>query len=73
MKKTLNIDEKLLADAREATGATTDTDAVRLALEAAVRTAAYQRMRSYLGTEAYSEDVPRRREKPVRSRRKRAA
>jgi Arc/MetJ family transcription regulator len=73
MKKTLNIDEKLLADAREATGAKTDTEAVRLGLEAVIRSAAYQRMREFLGSESYSEDVPRRREAPARSRRKRSA
>ena len=73
MKKTLNIDEKLLSDAREATGAKTDTEVVRLGLQALVRKAAYERMRAYLGSEAYSPDVPRRREKPVRGRRKQAA
>jgi Arc/MetJ family transcription regulator len=73
MKKTLNIDEKLLAEAREATGARTDTEAVRLGLEAVIRSAAYQRMRSFLGSESYSKDVPRRREAPARSRRKRVA
>jgi len=37
MKKTLNIDDKLLKDARVASAATTDTDTVRLGLEALVR------------------------------------
>ena len=61
MKKTLHIDEKLLAEARAATGASTDTEAVRLGLEALVRSAAYERMRSLLGTERRAKDVPRRR------------
>jgi len=37
MKKTLHIDETLLRDARAVSGAKTDTDTVRLGLEALVR------------------------------------
>ena len=37
MKKTLHIDEQLLRDAKSASGARTDTDTVRLGLEALVR------------------------------------
>ena len=37
MKKTLHIDEKLLSEAKLASGAATDTDTVRLGLEALVR------------------------------------
>lgn len=69
MKKTFNVDEKLLREARESCGAGTDTETIRLGLEALVRHAAYQRMRAYGGTEPYSPDVPRRREKPARRRR----
>ena len=69
MKKTIDLDPKLLREAKEATGARTTAEAVRLGLEAAVRHAAYQRMRTFLGTETYSPDVPRRREKPARKRR----
>lgn len=65
MKKTLNIDRKLLAEARKACGAATDTDTVRLGLEALVRQAAYQRLASYGGSEPDAQDVPRRREPPV--------
>jgi len=61
MKKTLHIDEGLLRDARSASGATTDTEAVRLGLEALIRQRAYQRMRKLLGTEPDAADVPRRR------------
>jgi Arc/MetJ family transcription regulator len=65
MKKTLNIDDKLFEQAKAACGATTDTETVRLGLEALVRHGAYQRLRSLLGTEPDAEDVPRRREKPA--------
>jgi len=69
MKKTLNIDERLLASARAATGATTDTEAVRLGLEALLRRAAYERLRALRGSEPAAQPVPRRREKPARKRR----
>lgn len=64
MKKTLHIDGALLAEAKAACGAATDTDTVRLGLEALVRHAAYQRMRALLGSEPDAQDVPRRREEP---------
>ncbi len=69
MKKTLNIDEKLFLKAKAACGAATDTETVRLGLEALVRHAAYQRLRALLGTEPKAHDVPRRREKPSTKRR----
>jgi hypothetical protein len=69
MKKTLNIDEDLLAAARAASGARTDTDTIRLGLEAIVRMAAYERLRALRGSEPGAKDVPRRREEPRRSRR----
>lgn len=62
MKKTLHIDEKTLAEAREACGASTDTETVRLGLEALVRHAAYQRLRGLRGSEKGAQDVLRRRE-----------
>ena len=67
MKKTLNIDAELLREARAACGASTDTDAVRMGLEALVQRAVNQRLRSYLGSEAGRPiiDAPRRREKPL--------
>jgi hypothetical protein len=43
MKKTLNIDDKLLREAKKACGAATDTETVRQGLEALVRRDAYQR------------------------------
>ena len=69
MKKTLHIDEKLLAQARAASGASTDTETVRLGLEALVRHAAYERLRTLLGSEPSAQDVPRRRDKAARKTR----
>jgi Arc/MetJ family transcription regulator len=68
MKKTLNIDERLLAEAKEASGAATDTEAVRKGLEALVQAAAYDRLAAFVGSEPDAQDVPRRREKPARRR-----
>jgi hypothetical protein len=65
MKKTLHIDERLLRDARAATGAKTDTETVRLGLEALVRRAAYERLRALRGSEPPASETPRRRERPV--------
>ena len=65
MKKTLHIDQELLAEARTACGATTDTETVRLGLESLVRHGAYQRMRALIGSEPDAQDVPRRREEPA--------
>jgi Arc/MetJ family transcription regulator len=62
MKKTLHIDDRLLREARLASGAKTDTDTVRLGLAALVRQAAYDRLRALRGTDPKSADVPRRRE-----------
>ncbi len=69
MKKTLNIDEKLLREAKKACRASTDTDTIRLGLEALIRHAAYQRLRSFLGSEPEAQDVPRRRQGAGRKRR----
>ena len=64
MKKTLHIDETLLRSARAASGAKSDTDTVRLGLEALVRQAAYDRLRALRGKESKATDVRRRREAP---------
>ena len=66
MKKTLHIDEQLLRDAKSAAGAKTDTDTVRLGLEALVRRGAYERLRTLRGSEPRARDVRRRRE-PAKS------
>ena len=65
MKKTLHVDERLLRDAKAASGAKTDTDTVRLGLEALVRRAAYERLRTLRGSEPSAADTPRRRERSV--------
>lgn len=61
MKKTLHIDDDMLREAKEACGASTDTETVRLGLEALIRHAAYQRLRRLRGSEKDAADVPRRR------------
>lgn len=73
MKKTLNIDDKLLCEAKEACGATTDTETIRLALEAVVRRAAYQRLSTLGGSAPKVQDVPRRRPGPLAKRQRRVA
>jgi hypothetical protein len=69
MKKTLHIDEALLRDARSASGARTDTETVKLGLEALIRQAAYERLRTLRGKEPRAGDVQRRRERGARSKR----
>jgi hypothetical protein len=61
MKKRLYMDEDLLRAARIASGARSDTEAVRLGLEALVRNGAYERLRALRGKEPQAIDVPRRR------------
>jgi hypothetical protein len=61
MKKTLHIDETLLENARSASGASSDTETVRMGLEALVRQAAYDRLRALRGSERKARDIPRRR------------
>jgi len=73
MKKTLNIDHKLLKDAKEACGAATDTEAIRLGLENLVREAAYRRLSALGGSEPDARDVPRRRPSPPSKKQQRAA
>lgn len=63
MKKTLHIDEHLLRDAKSASGAKTDTDTVRLGLEALVRHGAYERLRALRGSEPHARHTRRRRER----------
>jgi Arc/MetJ family transcription regulator len=61
MKKTLNIDEDLLCKAKRACNAKSDTETVRLGLEALVRHDAYESLRKMLGTMPEIREVPRRR------------
>ena len=69
MKKTLHIDEHLLRQARSASGGKTDTETVRLGLEALLRHAAYERLRALRGSEPRARDVRRRRERAPSRRR----
>ena len=63
MKKTLHIDEHLLREAKSVTGAKTDTETVRLGLEALIRRRAYERLRALRGSEPHAREIPRRRER----------
>jgi Bacterial antitoxin of type II TA system, VapB len=69
MKKTLHIDETLLRDAEAASGAKTDTDTVRLGLEALVRRETYERLRALRGSEPRAHEIRRRRERSSRAKR----
>jgi len=69
MKKTLHIDEHLLREARTVSGAATDTETVRMGLEALIRIASYERLRALRGINPAAQDVPRRRETSRRSHR----
>jgi hypothetical protein len=69
MKKTFNVDDKLIQEAKLACGATTDTETLRLGLEALIRHAAYERLRALRGSEPHARSVPRRRERPPAKRR----
>jgi hypothetical protein len=61
MKKTLHIDERLLRGAKSASGAKTDTETVRLGLEALIRQGAYERLRALRGKEPRARDSQQRR------------
>jgi hypothetical protein len=63
MKRTLYLDESLLEEAKRASGARTDTETIRLGLEALVRHGAYQRLRALRGSEPHARDVRRRRKR----------
>jgi hypothetical protein len=69
VKKTFNIDDDLFRQAKTACNASTDTETIRLGLEALVRRAAYQRLQALRGTEPGAQDVPRRRATPAPKRR----
>jgi hypothetical protein len=58
MKKTLHIDDNLLKEARLASKAATDTETVRLGLEALVRHAAYERLRALQRVRACRKSSP---------------
>jgi hypothetical protein len=68
MKKTFNVDDDLFSEAKVASGAKTDTETIRLGLEALVRQGAYARLRALRGSEPHASDVARRRESPLAKR-----
>lgn len=61
MKKTMEIDTGLLARARQAARAASDTETVRLGLESLLREQACRQLIALTGTEPDARDVPRRR------------
>ncbi len=61
MRKTINVDADLLAQAREMSHARTDTEAIHLGLRQLVSHIASQEIRKLGGTEPYAMDTPRRR------------
>lgn len=69
MKKTLHIDEAVLREARKVCGGSSDTETVRLGLEALIRQAAYERLRKLRGSDSGAADVPRRRPATRKKRR----
>jgi Arc/MetJ family transcription regulator len=69
MKKTLHVDDRLLRDAKTASGAKTDTETVRLGLEALIRQGAYERLRALRGKQPRADEVPRRRGGSTKSKR----
>jgi Arc/MetJ family transcription regulator len=66
MRTTLNIDDDLLAEARESTGVQEKTALVRLALERLVQAEAYKRLAALGGTMPKLEIPLRRRPEPRR-------
>lgn len=61
MRKTLNVDAGLLAQARAMSHARTDTEAIHLGLRQLVRHIASQELRQFGGSEPDARDTPRRR------------
>ena len=59
MRTNIVINDKLLADAMKASGAKTKREAVELGLAALVRLNNQERIRSYRGKLAWSEDLER--------------
>jgi Arc/MetJ family transcription regulator len=74
MKKTVEIDDALLAEAKTAVGATTDAATIRAGLEALVRHAAALRLAAMAGTWPDLEVPPRdKRQQDIVRRRKHSA
>ena len=61
MRKTLNIDDRILRKASELTGVREKTALVRMGLEALVARHSAQRLAALGGTDRHANTVPRRR------------
>lgn len=66
MKTTLNIDDRLLAEARRLTRIEEKTALVHAGLEALIARASAQRLAALGGTEPGLKAIPRRRARPAR-------
>jgi len=69
-KKTMVLDEALLASAKAACGAATDTATVHEGLQALVRRASTTRLIALAGSQPRATAPPRRRPLPVSTRRR---
>ena len=63
MRTTMNIDDKLLAEARQVTGIAEKTALVREGLRALVERESARRLARLGGTEPQLQDIPRRQSK----------
>ena len=68
MKTTLNIDDRLLAEARRLTRIEEKTALIHAGLEALIARAGARRLAALGGSEPAIEPVPRRRQRPRRTR-----
>jgi Arc/MetJ family transcription regulator len=66
MRSTLNIDDKLIEEARRATGIKEKTALIRAGLEALIQRDAYRRLAALGGTMPNLQVPPRKRQKPSR-------
>lgn len=65
MRTTINIDEELLAKARELTGISGRTDLVREGLRSLIERESARRLARMGGSQPQLEEIPRRRSEPA--------
>ncbi len=65
MRTTINIDEELLAKARELTGIAGRTDLVREGLRSLIERESARRLAKLGGSQPHLEEIPRRRSEPA--------
>ena len=65
MRTTINIDEELLAKARELTGISGRTDLVREGLRSLIERESARRLARLWGSQPQLEEIPRRRSEPA--------